>query len=98
VRRRTRAETGQIVAEFTGSGLTQTEFCRRHGMSLGTLNRYLKPRWEQGDSGAADDGLVAVELASKKLATGREFKCGLAVVLWRGRRIEVRSGFDGPTL
>jgi len=48
-RRRGRAEIEQMVAEFTGSSLTRTEFCRRHGMSLGTLNRYLNQRREQGD-------------------------------------------------
>jgi hypothetical protein len=32
-RRRGRAEIEQIVAEFTSSGLTRTEFCRRYGMS-----------------------------------------------------------------
>jgi len=97
-RRRGRAEIEQMVAEFTGSSLTRTEFCRRHGMSLGTLNRYLNQRREQGDSGAADDGLVAVEVAGTKLATDCDFECGLAVVLSRGRKIEVGSGFDGPTL
>ncbi len=96
--RRTRAEIEQIVAGFTGSGVNRTEFCRRHGMSLGTLNRYLKQRREQGDSGAADDGLLAVELAGGTLATDGDVGCDLAVVLSRGRKIEVGAGFDGPTL
>ena len=78
--RRTRAEIEQIVAEFTGGGVNRTEFCRRHGMSLGTLNRYLKQRREQGGSCAADDGLVTVELVGTKLATERDAG-GLAVVL-----------------
>lgn len=97
--RRTRAEIEQIVAEFTaGGGVNRTEFCRRHGMSLGTLNRYLKQRREQGGSCAADDGLVTVELVGTKLATERDAGCGLAVVLSHERRIEVGAGFDEPTL
>ena len=96
--RRTRAEIEQIVAEFTGGGVNRTEFCRRHGMSLGTLNRYLNQRREQGDSGAIDGGLVAVELAGTNLTTEHDSDCGLVVVLSRGRKIEVGAGFDEPTL
>lgn len=96
--RRTRAEIEQIVAEFAGGGVNRTEFCRRHGMSLGTLNRYLKQRREQGGSCAADDGLVVVEVAGTKLAAEHDSGCGVAVVLSRGRKIEVGTGFDEPTL
>jgi hypothetical protein len=97
-RRRPPALIEQIVAGFADSGLNRTEFCRRHGMGLGTLNRYLKQRREGTDSDEADRGLVAVELAGTTLATGHDSGCGLAVVLSCGRRIEVEAGFDGPTL
>ena len=96
-RRRGRAEIEQIVAEFAASGVRRTEFCRRHGMTLGTLHRYLK-LCEQPDGGAAQDGLLAVELAGRTLATDRDAGCGLAVVLSHGRRIEVEVEFDAPTL
>lgn len=96
--RRSSALIEQIVAGFADSGLTRTEFCRRHGMGLGTLNRYLKQRHEGADAGEAHSGLVAVELAGAALATDRDSGCGLAVVLFRGRRIEVGAGFDEPTL
>ena len=62
-RRRSAALIEQIVAGFADSGLNRTEFCRRHGMGLGTLNRYLKQRREESDAGEAHSGLVAVELA-----------------------------------
>ena len=97
-RRRTPAEIEQLVAEFAGSGLHRTEFCRRQGMSLGTLNRYLKRLREHSGEEAAHGGLVAVELAGTKWATDGDSSCGLALVLSRGRRIEVEAGFDGPTL
>ena len=96
--RRTRAEIEQIVAEFADSGLNRTEFCRRHDMGLGTLNRYLKQRHEGADASEAHSGLVAVELAGTTLAIAHDYGCGLAVVLSRGRRIEVGAGFDEPTL
>ena len=96
-RRRGRAEIEQIVAGFAASGVRRTEFCRRHGMTLGTLHRYLK-LCEQPDGGAAQGGLLAVELAGRTLATDGDAGCGLAVVLSHGRRIEVEAGFDAPTL
>jgi hypothetical protein len=66
-------------------------------MTLGTLHRYLK-LCEQPDGGAAQDGLLAVELAGRTLATDGDSGCSLAVVLCRGRKIEVGAGFDEPTL
>ena len=39
-----------------------------------------------------------MELAGTKWATDGDSSCGLALVLSRGRRIEVEAGFDGPTL
>ena len=97
-RRRSSALIEQIVAGFAESGLNRMEFCRRHGMGLGTLNRYLKQRREGADAGEAHSGLVAVELVGTKLATERDAGCGLAVVLSHERRIEVGAGFDEPTL
>ena len=93
-RRRTPAEIEQIVSDFESGDLTQVEFCRRQGLVLSTLGRYLK---QLRSSSAASDGLVAVELAVKKMDTvpGR---CGLSVVVAGGRRIEVEAGFDAATL
>jgi len=41
-KRRTHAEVQQLVAEFTGSGMGRSEFCRSRGMGISTLVRYLK--------------------------------------------------------
>lgn len=96
-RRRTPAEIEQIVCGFESSGLNRSQFCRRQGLTLGVLNRYLQRR--HAASGMANgDGLVAVELAGKKLRAEGAASCGLAVVLARGRRIAVSAGFDGATL
>jgi hypothetical protein len=96
-RRRAPAEIEQIAAAFAGSGLTRTEFCRREHLGLGTLNRYLQRQHQDVDSVPAGGGLVPIEVADPKVGT-RELGCGLAVVLARGRRIEVGVGFDGATL
>jgi hypothetical protein len=96
--RRTPAEIEQIVSEFTSSGLNRSQFCRRQGLTLGVLNRYLKRLGAAWGSGATCDGLMAVELVSKKLDAERGDHCDLAVVLARGRRIGVSPGFDAATL
>ena len=96
--RRTPAEIEQIVSEFKNSGLNRSQFCRRQCLTLGVLNRYLKRLDAAWGSGAASDGLVAVELAGKKLGPERTDGCDLAVVLAGGRRIAVSTGFDAATL
>jgi len=97
-KRRTPAEIGQIVSQYQSSGLNRSQFCRREGLTLGVLNRYLQRRHEASGSGGSGDGLVAVELAGKKLWAESGGSCGLAVVLERGRRIAVSAGFDAATL
>jgi hypothetical protein len=96
-RRRTASEIEQIVREFKNSGLNRSQFCRRQGLTMGVLSRYL---WRlQGSSGSgASDGLVAVELAGQKRSGDGAGSCGLAVVLAKGRRIAVSAGFDAGTL
>ena len=94
-RRRTAAEIEQIVSEFKSGDLTQVEFCRRQGLVLSTFGRYVKQL--RSSSAAASAGLVAVELAVKKLDTVAA-GCGLSVALASGRRIVVEAGFDAATL
>jgi transposase-like protein len=94
--RRTRTEIARIVAQFANSGLNRTEFCRRHGLCLGTLNRHLKRL--RGSNATPSDGLVAVELAGGNFVHDSSDRHDLAVVLSGGRRIEVSAGFDASTL
>jgi hypothetical protein len=96
-RRRTAAEIQTIVSEFRGGDLTQNEFCRRQGLVLSTLGRYL--RNERASRGGREGGLVAVELASKKGSSGETIAgCGLSVMLGSGRRVVVETDFDAATL
>jgi hypothetical protein len=93
--RRTSAQIEQMVREFRESGLTGRQFCLREGLSPSMLYRYLRrTAWSENGHG---DGLVAVELASRKPAA-EAGSCGLAVVLAGGRKISVSAGFDGLTL
>ena len=69
--RRTPAEGQQIVSEFESSGLNRSQFCRRQGLTFGVLNLYLRRLAAAYGDGANRDGLVAVELAGKKLGAER---------------------------
>ncbi len=86
------------MLEFEASGLRQNEFCRNHGLALSTLQRQLKRR--RLDKREAKEGVrfVAVELPRKECNGNSRSNSALEVVLSRGRRIEVRPGFDAPTL
>ena len=93
-RRRSRAEAGQLVAEYEASGLSQVEFCQKQGLSLATLARYRK---RQAQGGAAPGNRwVTVEVSGASATLERS--SGLAVVLPDGRRIEIGRGFDSRTL
>jgi hypothetical protein len=98
-KRRTRKEVQQLVAEFVSSGLRRSEFCESRGLSFSTLDRHLKRRrWKRRRRPGSSAGrLVPVELAAKKSPTQHDATCGLAVVLARGRRIEVHPDFDTST-
>jgi hypothetical protein len=89
--RRSRGEVERLVEEFLSSGTKRSEFCRRKNLRLGTLNRHLSRRTEKAQPGPR---LVAVELES---SPGQKANA-IEVVLARGRRVEVRPGFDASTL
>ena len=86
-----------MVEEFVQSGLRQSEFCRRHGVVLNTLKRYLKQDRIVQKSSTCCGSLVAVEVAAAPVQT-QEPGSSLAVVLGSGRRIEVSERFDAATL
>jgi hypothetical protein len=96
-RRRSSAEVEQLVSEFEISGLNRTEFCRAHGLSLSTLNRYRNRKSQQSGT-ATQTRLLAVELSGPGPGRSARAGSGLAVVSAGGWRIEVTCGFDGVTL
>jgi hypothetical protein len=52
---------------------------------------------EEGEKRSRRRQLVAVELVIRKPPAEQQGSCGLAVVLSRGRRIEVQRDFDAHT-
>lgn len=91
--RRTAVEVEQVVKALEDSGLNRSQFCRREGLALATLNQYLKRV-----RGEARSGLVAVELRDAQVGNGGAGGSGLVIVLPGGLRIEVRPAFDEGTL
>lgn len=95
--RRTPAEIEQIVSEFAGSGLNQSQFCQQRGVNPNTLSGYLRRRREDGVAGNRPTALLPVELRAQKTKRDGEV-AGLVVVLANGRRIEVGASFDAVTV
>ena len=89
--RRTGKEVQRLVEEFISGGMKRSEFCRTRGLSPGTLQRHLKGGKQRGRQ---IPRLVAVELEQKAAQKAN----AIEVVLARGRRVEVRPGFDATTL
>src|SRR5258705_8505507 len=55
-KRRSRPETKRLMTEFETSGLRRSEFCHRHNMALGTLQRGLKSAgWKSTDKTKVSD-------------------------------------------
>src|ERR1700736_1299775 len=98
-RRRTRQEVQRLVREFGTSGLSRGEFCRIHAMTLSTLQRGLKRRGtEPSDIQSDGKRLVRVKVIGGSRPADREAPCAMAVVLAKGRRIELSRDFDAAQL
>jgi predicted transcriptional regulator len=89
--RRTGKEVQRLVEEFISGGMKRSEFCRTRGLSPGTLQRHLKGGKQRARQ---IPRLVAVELEQKAAQKAN----AIEVILTRGRRVEVRPGFDATTL
>ena len=89
--RRTGKEVQRLVEEFISGGMKRSEFCRTRGLSPGTLQRHLKGGKQKAKQ---TPRLVPVELEQKAAQKANVIE----VVLARGRRVEVRPGFDATTL
>ena len=61
-KRRSRQEIKRLVAEFETSGLRQGEFCQKHNLSPGTLQRGLRRRRIEVEGQNEAKRLVEVKL------------------------------------
>ena len=98
-RRRTRQEVQRLVSEFGTSGLSRGEFCRIHGVTPSTLQRGLRrERTKPGEIQSDGKKLVRVKVIGGSGTADREGRCAMAVVLAKGRRIELSRDFDAAQL
>ena len=97
-KRRSRQEIKRLVAEFETSGLPRSEFCQKHSLALGTLQRGLRRRRMGVEGPSEAKRLVEVKMAGIRRDGSGPGTCSLEVVLAEGRRIEVRRDFDAETL
>jgi hypothetical protein len=98
-RRRTRQEVQRLVSEFGTSGLSRGEFCRIHGVTLSMLQRGLRrERTKSGEIQRDGKKLVRVKVIGGSGTADREGRCAMAVVLAKGRRIELSRDFDAAQL
>ena len=97
-RRRTPAEAAQLVAEYEASQLSKRDFCRQRGVALSTLEAYRSGRRLGSAARAKPARWMEVEVqGTQSEGLGKEGS-GLALVLDKGRKIEVSRGFDTATL
>lgn len=101
-RRRSRAEVATLVVGFEQSGLSRTEYCRQHGLSLSTLHRYRKGASDRSGirSGLVTHATPAVSLIPIDVVDSahKSLHTALYIELAGGRRIGVDAGFDAETL
>jgi hypothetical protein len=62
-KRRSRQEIKRLVREFETSGLRRSEFCHKHNLALGTLQRGLRKRGMEVDGQSESKRLVEVKMA-----------------------------------
>ena len=93
-----RKRRSRQVAEFETSGLQRSEFCQKHNLALGTLQRGLRRRRMEAQGQSEAKRLVEVKLTGTQRNGSGAATCTLDVVLAEGRRIEVRRDFDAETL
>ena len=104
--RRSHAEVARIASSYPQSGMSRSQFCRQHGLSLTTLNKYYQHVRHRDalPSASMNKPLSAVELPLARVefvdksVTHTEQHDPLVVELAGGRRIAVSSGFDAATL
>jgi transposase-like protein len=104
--RRSREQAEGLVLDYRQSGLTRVAFCRLHGLSVATLDKYRKLHPVEGlrEGDAARQALsllslVAVDpVEAESVPSGLQARPRLFVELASGRRIGVAPGFDPTTL
>jgi transposase len=98
-RQRSRNEWQRLVAGWERSGLTQQEYCARHGISVGSLQRWRRIFAEDAVPGSRASSpvseFVPVTLVGDAVATAG---ADLTLVLTDGVRLEIGARCSVETL
>lgn len=102
--RRSREQWRRLVEGWSGSGLTQAEYCRRQRISVASLHRWRELLHRESAAAAPpasahrDDPvrLLPVEFCERSAPHSAE--SALTLVFDEGLRVEIAPGFDAPTL
>ena len=82
-RRFSAEEKTRVIGQYEQSGLTRVEFCRREGVSLFNLQRWLRKRNRAGEA-------RFVEVETRAIAEQSRYRFGFEGGAW----LEVQGGFD----
>ena len=82
-RRFSAEEKARVIGQYEQSGLTRVEFCRREGVSLFNLQRWLGKRRQSGQA-------RFVELEARAIVEPGRYRFGFGGGAW----LEVEGGFD----
>jgi hypothetical protein len=98
--RRSREQVQRLVEEFKRSGMNRSQFCRQRQLALSTPKRQLASESAAtANRRPACSRLVPVEVLKSRGKPQTAAKGGgVAIILARGRRIEVPPAFDPQTL
>ena len=93
---RRRAYWQGLLAAWSKSGLTQTEFCRRQKVSVAAFGwwkaRFARAAKESASPGSPAGRFVEVKVPESRVGGRRDFS--YEVVLANGRSVRVGAGFD----
>ncbi len=94
-----------LLNDFRRSGLTQAEFCRRRQISLHSFRKHLYPpspsqpaSSDDRSSASADHHFFPVTIVPDPILSTTASGPHLELILSKGRRIAVATGFDPQTL
>lgn len=88
------AQIAVLLQNYRASGLTRTEFCRRIGIPVSTLD-YYRRREGQRHRPSNQQQLIRVEVEAPQQGPAQS---RFTIILTNGRRIETPSQFDEAAL
>lgn len=96
--RRTHAQRQALVAAYDASGLSQRAFCAQYEIAVSTLRHWREPPADAVAAAQSTPRQGARLIPVQVLGEEPSATSGVTLIADGGLRIEVATGFDGPTL